>query len=492
MILSEILNSVDIISSVGNAGQKVIKGITNDSRNVKEGYIFVAVKGFLSDGHKFIPEAIANNAAALVFEDESNLTSDETSITNCVRIFVKDSRIALSQLSNIYYGEPSKKLKIIGITGTKGKTTTSYFIRNILRQSGLKVGLIGTIEILTEDSKIKSTLTTPESHQINAFLAHMLSEDCTHCVMEVSSHSLSLSRVYSIDFDCAVFTNITADHFDFHETFGSYREAKKILFDNLKENATAVCNSDDENWKYITADTHANVFDYGTSASAQFSISNISYDLDGTRFTLDIDGVSENFKTNLIGSFNAYNASAAIVTAYKLGLPIQQIKEGITTTPQVPGRFEVLTQKDKKVIIDYSHTAGSLEEALKAIKHLIKDDRKIHTVFGCGGNRDRQKRPIMGRIASELSDEVYVTSDNPRREDPYQIIEEILPGIENKIPKIIEDREEAIKTAICGSENNAVVLIAGKGHEDYQEINGVRNHFSDKEIALKYLEQCRN
>lgn len=488
MILHEILNSVDVISTVGNAEQKVIKGITNDSRFVKEGYIFVAVKGFLTDGHKFIPEAIANNAAALVFEDDSYLTADSASISNCVKILVKDSRIALSQLSNIYHGEPSKKLIVIGITGTNGKTTTSYFIRNVLRQSGSKVGLIGTIEILIGDSKIKSTLTTPESHQIDDLLTHMLREDCTHCVMEVSSHSLSLSRVFSIAFDCAVFTNITADHFDFHETFDSYLNAKKILFDDLKENAIAVCNSDDDNWKNVTADTQANVFDYGTNASAQFNIGNISYDLEGTRFTLDIDGVSENFKTDLIGSFNAYNASAAIVTTYKLGIPIQQIKEGIATTPQVPGRFEVLTRNDKKVIIDYSHTADSLEEALKAIKHLIKDDRRVHTVFGCGGDRDRQKRPIMGRIAGELSDEVYVTSDNPRRENPYQIIEEILPGIENKIPKIIEDREEAIKTAICDSENNAVVLIAGKGHEDYQEINGVRNHFSDKEMALKYLE----
>ncbi len=492
MLLSELLNSVDVISVAGNAEQKVINGITNDSRIVDEGFIFVAVKGYMTDGHKFIQEAIAKNAAAIVLDDDTYLNADSSAISSSVRIVVKDSRIALSMLSDAFYGSPSRKITMIGITGTKGKTTTSYFIRNILRHSGYKVGLIGTIEILSEETKVKSVLTTPESHQINEILAHMASEDCTHCVMEVSSHSLYLSRVHSVDFDCAVFTNITADHFDFHKTFEGYLEAKKILFDELKESAIAVCNSDDENWRSITADTAADVFDYGTNDEAQFNIGSVSYDLEGTSFSMNIDGTTENFTTSLIGPFNAYNAGAAIVTAYKLGVPVSRIKEGISSTPQVPGRFEVLTDNDKKVIIDYSHTAGSLEEALKSIRHLIKDDRRVHTVFGCGGNRDRQKRPIMGRIACELSDEVYVTSDNPRRENPYKIIEEILPGIENKIPKIIEDREEAIKEAICGSENNAVVLIAGKGHEDYQEINGVRNHFSDKEMALKYLEQCRN
>jgi UDP-N-acetylmuramoyl-L-alanyl-D-glutamate--2,6-diaminopimelate ligase len=315
----------------------------------------------------------------------------------------------------------------------------------------------------------------------------MIEAGCSHSIMEVSSHSLVLNRVFGLDFSAAIFSNITSDHLDFHQTFDEYLNAKKILFDELSSTSFALINSDDASSGKIIKDCKAKVVTYGIADNSDYQIKNINYDLNGTDFTITNKNVDYKIHTTLIGTFNAYNAASAFTTAHSLGIDANKIVEGIKSSPQVPGRFEVLGNKSKKVIVDYSHTADSLEKALQAVREIVKDKNQVVTVFGCGGDRDKTKRPVMGKVASDLSDKVFVTSDNPRTENPYEIIKDIIKGLSKDNYEIEENREEAIKNAIQRSADNAVILIAGKGHENYQEINGVRNHFSDQEIALKYL-----
>jgi UDP-N-acetylmuramoyl-L-alanyl-D-glutamate--2,6-diaminopimelate ligase len=492
MRISKILNNLNVIQVVGDAKEKEINNLTIDSRDVTDHSLFVAIKGYNVDGHNFIQEALAKGAEAIVLENSEKLHDKYFLNSNCVKILVKDSRAALAEIANTFWDEPSKKITLIGITGSKGKTTTTYFIKNVLEAAGFKTGLIGTIQNLIDNRVLKAKLTTPESHQINELLNLMVKEEVTHCVMEVSSHSLQLHRVDKLDFDIGIFTNITSDHLDFHNTFENYLSAKKILFDNLKTKSYALINSDDENSNRIVENTSAKVISYGCSESSDFKISEINYSLKGTNFKIIQNKLDYNFSIDHIGRFNAYNAAAAFTTGALLKIDEQTLINGINSTPQIPGRFEVLQKEKKTVIVDYSHTADSLQKALDAIQTIVKGNNPIHTVFGCGGDRDTTKRPIMAEIASTMSDKVYITSDNPRTEDPYKIIEEILPGIKGLSFVVNENREEAIKSAIIDSEENAVILIAGKGHETYQEINGVRHHFSDKEIAEKYLELCQN
>jgi UDP-N-acetylmuramoyl-L-alanyl-D-glutamate--2,6-diaminopimelate ligase len=318
-------------------------------------------------------------------------------------------------------------------------------------------------------------------------MSQMVKADCTDCVMEVSSHALELSRVADLDFNVGVFTNITSDHLDFHSTFENYLSAKKIFFDQLSKESRVVFNKDDQNYETLLKDCKASAVSYSLGNSADLEIQNVNYTLDGTSFNIIYKENSYEVKTKLIGQFNAYNATAAIGAALSSGITIEKSIDGIYNTPQVPGRFEVLSSGNKKVIIDYSHTADSLEQALKAIRHIVNNDREVYTVFGCGGDRDKTKRPIMGKIAERLSDFTFVTSDNPRTENPMSIINEIKTGMSLQNHKVVEDREEAIKSAIEQSPDHAVIQIAGKGHENYQEINGIRDYFSDKETAQKYL-----
>ena len=487
MELTELLNSVKVINVTGEVQRQDVANIVYDSRKVEKNSIFVAIKGFNTDGHKFILQALSKGAIAIVLED-NNAIPDEIFIHDkAAKILVHDSRAALAEISNYFYKEPTKKLKLIGITGTNGKTTTTYYIKNILENSGVKTGLIGTISNFIGDKEIKSSLTTPESNDLNAFFYEMLSQGCKYAIMEVSSHSLVLNRVKNLTFSAAVFTNITSDHLDFHKDFDSYLKAKKILFDNLGVSAFGVINLDDSNSTRLTEDSKASYHSYGKASNADFFISKINYDLNGTNFLLTYKNESYSVSTSLVGGFNAYNATAAIAATVLLGIDFNTAVEGIKSTKQVPGRFEVVGKGNKKVIVDYSHTADSLEKALQAVHQIVKNKFPIYTVFGCGGNRDKSKRPIMGKIASELSDKIIITSDNPRNEDPFEIINDIKTGITEENFEVIENREEAIKKAIQSSEDNSVILVAGKGHEDYQEIKGERHHFSDKEIALKYL-----
>jgi UDP-N-acetylmuramoyl-L-alanyl-D-glutamate--2,6-diaminopimelate ligase len=487
MELTQLVSKINAIQIVGEVQRKDVTGIFYDSRKVIKDSIFVAVKGYKFDGHNFILDAINKGAFAVILENNKSVPDEIFIHDGLAKILVKDSRIALAQISNIYFDQPSKKLKLIGITGTNGKTTTSYFIKNILETYGHKTGLIGTISNYIGDKEIKTQLTTPESVELNELLFEMYNQKCDYAVMEVSSHSLILNRVYDLYFTSAVFTNITSDHLDFHGTFENYLAAKKILFDNLSASAFGVYNSDDENCLTLISNSKAHPHSYGITPGADFILSNIQYDLSGTSFSIEYKGSLYHASTSLIGGFNAYNACAAFAATVLLGVNEEVCVEGIKTTKQVPGRFEVVGTGRKKGIIDYSHTADSLEKALVVLNRIVDGKNPIYTVFGCGGDRDKSKRPIMGKIASDLSTHVIVTSDNPRFEEPMEIINEVEKGISKSNYEVIENREEAIKKAIERSEDNAVILIAGKGHENYQEIKGVRNHFSDKEIAEKYL-----
>lgn len=487
MELTQLVNSVKTIHLIGEVQRQDVSGIFYDSRRVIKNSVFVAIKGFNTDGHKFILDAINKGALAVILEDNSAVPDDIFIHGKVAKILVRNSRVALAEISHSFYKEPSNKIKLIGITGTKGKTTTTFFIKSIFETAGNKVGLVGTISNYIGEREIKSSMTTPESNDLNELLLEMHNEGCDYAVMEVSSHSLVLNRVYGLNFAAGVFTNITSDHLDFHLNLENYLNAKKILFDSLGQSSFGLYNSDDKNSPTLIGNCKAKCFSYGTLPDADFIIKDVIYDLSGTKFTIEYLGKKYEANTSLIGVFNAYNACAAFAVAVLLGVEPGTALEGIKNTKQVPGRFEVIGNAEKKVIVDYSHTADSLEKALLALKKISNDKLPIYTVFGCGGNRDKTKRPVMGKIATDMSKRAIVTSDNPRFENPLDIIEDIKKGIQKDNYDVIENREEAIRNAIENSEDNAIILIAGKGHETYQEIKGVRNHFSDKEVAEKYL-----
>ncbi len=486
MELTELINNLNVIQVAGDVQRKEISKLVYDSRLVSANSIFVAIKGYKTDGHNFIIDAINNGAEAIVLENDGIVPDEFFIHRNVTKILVKDSRIALAELSKGFYKNPSSKIQLIGITGTNGKTTTSWLIKYILDYSGLKAGLLGTIANYIGDFKLESNLTTPESSDLNYLLNQMVNNDCKFAAMEVSSHSLYLNRTYGLDFKFAVFTNLTIDHLDFHKTFENYLNAKKILFDRLGENAIAVINIDDENANQIIKDCKAHIITFGQNHSADYVISDINFDLNGTNFLLKYKDQTFQIQLPLIGEFNAYNASAAFIVSHRIGLSFEQILGGLKNSRQVPGRFEVIGSENKKVIVDYSHTPDSLEKAILSLRKLSKQN-KIITVFGCGGDRDKTKRPLMGKIATELSDKVFITSDNPRTEDAMSIINDIVKGISKQNYSIIENREEAIKTAIQSADDFSAILIAGKGHENYQDINGIKHPFSDSEVARKYL-----
>ena len=426
MELTQLLNSLHVIQVTGEVQRKDVADIVYDSRKVQKNSVFVAIKGYKTDGHKFLQDAINKGAVAVVVEDDDSIPDELITHSKIAKLVVNNSRIALAELSKGFYKDPTSKLKLVGITGTNGKTTSTFILKNILESAGYKTGLVGTIANYVGDVKVDSKLTTPESNDLNKFFYDMIEAGCSHAIMEVSSHSLVLNRVYGLDFSVAIFSNITSDHLDFHQTFDEYLNAKKILFDGLGSNSFAIINSDDSNSNKMIKDCKAKIVTYGIADNSDYQIKNINYDLNGTDFTITNKNVDYKIHTTLIGTFNAYNAASAFATAHSLGIEANKIVESIKSSPQVPGRFEVLGNRNKKVIVDYSHTADSLEKALQAIREIVKDKNQVVAVFGCGGDRDKTKRPIMGKIASELSDKVFVTSDNPRTENPYDIIKDIV------------------------------------------------------------------
>ncbi|MFA6824709.1 MAG: UDP-N-acetylmuramoyl-L-alanyl-D-glutamate--2,6-diaminopimelate ligase [Bacteroidales bacterium] len=464
-----------------------VKGICFDSREVEEGFLFIAQKGTNVDGHKFINTAISKGAKYIVCEfipeDVKELAQKNNEI---LFIVVKNSSNALGYIASEYYDNPSKKLKIVGITGTNGKTTTVTLLHNLFMLLGYKVGLVSTIVNKINNREIKATHTTPNAIELNKLFNQMVVEGCEFVFMEVSSHAIVQNRIAGVDFTGGIFSNITHDHLDFHKTFASYIKAKKAFFDNLSPKAFALTNVDDQNGMVMLQNTKAKKYTYSLKTIADFHAIVLENDFEAQ--LLNIEGVE--LWTKLIGQFNAYNVLVIYSTAILLGLKKDEILKVISQLEPAQGRFDsVSTSKGTKAIIDYAHTPDALINVIKTINQIRKSNGRLITVVGCGGDRDKTKRPIMAKIAAENSDTLILTSDNPRTEEPEEILKDMKSGLDiitEKKSFTIVNRHDAIKLACQLANKEDVILVAGKGHETYQEVNGVRHHFDDKEEVLKY------
>lgn len=466
----------------GNASGSIGK-IAFDSRQVEAGDVFVAIRGTQADGHDFIPMALERGAAVVVCEKlPTPLPTD-----GCF-VQVKNSAEALGRIAAAYYGFPSRKLALVGITGTNGKTTTVTLLYQLFTRLGHKVGLISTVGNLIGQKELPATHTTPDAVTLNALLRQMVEEGCTHAFMEVSSHALAQYRTAGINFAGAIFSNITHDHLDYHGTFEAYIKAKKMFFDGLSQQAFALVNKDDRRSSVMVQNTAARVFTYALHAPADFKGKVLANGVQGLQ--LEVDGTA--VWCRLIGHFNAYNLLAAYGTAVLLGQKPEEILPLLSNLEGAPGRFDRLTAANgTTVIVDYAHTPDALKNVLQTIQMLRGQEGKaIVTVVGCGGNRDAAKRPVMAAIACRLSDRVILTSDNPRFESPEAILADMQKGIPPHAQgqvEVIPDRRHAIATAISQAQAGDIILIAGKGHETYQEIQGIKYPFDDKKIAAEYL-----
>lgn len=459
-----------------------VEGITADSREVKQGFLFVAVKGTQVDGHNFIDKAIANGAAVIVCQKLPDQIANEVGY-----ITVKNSAQALGVMASNYFGNPSDQLSLTGVTGTNGKTTTATLLYQLFEKLGYHVGLLSTVENRIADRVLPATHTTPDPMQLNHLLREMVDSGCSHVFMEVSSHALDQDRVAGLKFKGAIFTNITHDHLDYHKTFENYIQAKKKFFDELNAEAFALVNADDKRGMVMLQNTRATKYTFGLKKAVDFKAKIITNSIEGLE--LEIGGKSVWFK--MIGDFNAYNLIGVYGAALLLGEDSEEVLTNLSTLSGASGRFERVGGSAKIIaIVDYAHTPDALQNVLETIGQFRTGSEQIITVVGCGGNRDRQKRPLMASIACKLSDKVVLTSDNPRDEDPMEIIREmqsgILPG-DVKKTLVMPDREEAIKTACIMAKEKDIVLIAGKGHESYQEIKGVKYPFDDREVANRML-----
>lgn len=486
MELTALINAVTAVQVIGYVERKDVTGITADSRAVQKGSIFCAVRGFATDGHRYIQDAIRQGAIAVVLEDAAAVPDQIFTHAGVTKIVVQNSRAALAALAHSFYKYPTKRLRVTGITGTNGKTSTATLLAHIFNTAGVKSGLLGTIVNVIGNEVQEASLTTPDSPELCALFSKMLAASCASAVMEVSSHALALERVAGIDFNAAVFTNITSDHLDFHGSFESYFEAKHQLFTMLHSGVPVIYNADDPYSAAMVAGTPGRPVSYGKAADADYCISGINFNLNGTSFTVSKGGAAYPVFTPLIGEFNAFNATAAFAAAVEQGVMPELALAAIATAPHVPGRFQVVGTGAKKAVVDYAHTTDSLTKTLRSLRAIV-GNAAIVTVFGCGGDRDATKRPLMGAAAEALSDAVYVTNDNPRNEDPLAIINGIVAGMRLGKHYIMPDRAEAIAAAIAACPNGGVVLIAGKGHESYQLLHGVKHHFSDVEVAAACL-----
>ncbi|NOZ63424.1 MAG: UDP-N-acetylmuramoyl-L-alanyl-D-glutamate--2,6-diaminopimelate ligase [Caldiserica bacterium] len=482
MKLKELLNSVKVKKLAGNPAVD-IKGISDDSRRIKPGYLFVALKGEKQDGHDFIPEAASRGAVALIVEKEIKYPFP-------LWIQVEDSHKSLSFLAHRFYGEPSEKLKIIGITGTNGKTTISHIISHLLNLRGEKAGKIGTIYYAWGDRILPASLTTPTPLTLFEILSAMKAEGVRSVVMEVSSHSLVTGRVEAMLFDTVIFTNLTRDHLDFHSSMEEYFAAKLKLLHLLKKsnkkNRTVIFNLDDPYFSRISPEEGITFKSFGKKKGANIQVLKFSSQWEGIHFTILEEGHGEEeLFIPLAGEFNLYNALSAITWARTEGMEWKEIRQGLKSVKSVPGRFEVIAKGGTKVVVDYAHTPDALENILKSVRKLTAG--KVITVFGCGGDRDKGKRAMMGKISSSLSDMVIITSDNPRGEDPIQIIKDIQKGIEKRKYLTIPDREEAIYKAVSMAQAGDTVVVAGKGHENHQIWKDVIIPFSDQDTVKQAL-----
>ena len=462
-----------------------------DSRKIARGDCFIALRGTGTDGHRFIEQAVTMGARVVVLERDDFLPDYFFLHAGVAKVVVPDSRKALAVMAANYYGHPSKKLTMVGVTGTNGKTTTTHLIKAILEAAGQQVGLIGTIEYRIGDKVIPASHTTPESLELNELLAHMVDSGCQSVSMEVSSHALHQSRVFGLDYYAAVFTNLTQDHLDYHGSMGEYFKAKKLLFDTLPGDAAAVTNCDDAWGMQMVSSSRARTISYGVAEDADVQATDIRLSMDGTSFRIRSGGQHMVVSSPLVGRFNMYNVLAAYATGTALGYSHERISAGIASVASVRGRFErIASPRGWMAIVDYAHTPDALEKCLRTIHDVLPKERRgrIITVFGAGGDRDKTKRPFMGNVAGSLSDLTIVTSDNPRTEDPHQIIKDVVEGIPRTATVLQEpDRQAAILAALRQARAGDVILIAGKGHEDYQVIGKEKIHFSDREIVEEFI-----
>ncbi len=481
MILSDILNGVDVLDILGNK-EIEISEIVFDSRKVIENSLYIAIKGTLADGHQYISSAIEKGAKGIVCE-----VLPEQKEEGIIYIKVENSSKVLGLLASNFYGNPSEKLTLVGITGTNGKTSVSTLLFDIFKKMGYSSVLISTVEYRIGDEVFPSTHTTPDIITLNKILSKAVEQGCQYAFMEVSSHGIHQGRIDGLNFRIAGFTNITHDHLDYHKTFLEYLNTKKRFFDELPQTAVAITNIDDKNGLVMLQNTKAKKKTYAVKTLADYHGKLLELDFNG--MLLDFNG--KEFWTTLTGKFNVYNLLLVFAIARELGFEENEILTTISQLKRVNGRFEVLKSQGGIIfVVDYAHTPDALENILDSINEIRTKNERLITVFGCGGDRDREKRPEMGKVATRKSTLAIITSDNPRTEDPAQIIKEIEAGVESQnFSKYITipDRKEAIKMAIKFAEPKDIVLVAGKGHETYQEINGVRHHFDDKETILELV-----
>lgn len=480
--LKDIVKTVAVKQIAGNENI-TISEICFDSRKVTAGSLFVATRGTQTDGHKFIPMAIEKGAAAVVCEDVP-----ENAPAGVTFVQVADASLALGYLASAYYDYPSSKMKLVGVTGTNGKTTTATLLYKMFRQLGFRAGLLSTVKYFVNEREIEATHTTPDALQINKLMAEMVAEGCEYCFMEVSSHSVVQHRIAGLQFSGGIFSNLTHDHLDFHKTFDEYLKAKQLFFTGLPQDAFALTNIDDRNGKIMVQNTKASVKTYSLRSMADFRCKILESHFDGTQLWMDGTEVW----TNFIGEFNAYNLLAVYASAILLQQKKDDVLKILSTLTSVSGRFEYLRSNTGiTAIVDYAHTPDALENVLRAINQLRGGNGQLITVVGCGGDRDRTKRPIMAKVAVDQSNRVILTSDNPRSEEPEAIIAEMMTGVEAMARKNvlnITDRREAIRTACMLAQKGDIILVAGKGHEDYQEIKGVKHHFDDKEVIREQFQ----
>ncbi|MBQ8714165.1 MAG: UDP-N-acetylmuramoyl-L-alanyl-D-glutamate--2,6-diaminopimelate ligase [Prevotella sp.] len=483
MRLSELLRYVKPLCIIGD-DQIDITGVNIDSRKIEKGHLFVAIKGTQTDGHKFIPKAVELGATAVLCED-----LPEEKAAGITYIQVPSTENAVGPIATVFFGEPSQKLKLIGVTGTNGKTTVATLLYNMFRKFGHKCGLLSTVCNYIEDEAIPADHTTPDPIELNRLLSKMVDAGCEYAFMECSSHAIVQQRIGGLKFTGGLFTNLTRDHLDYHKTFENYRDAKKAFFDNLSKDAFAITNADDKNGSVMVQNCKARIKTYSTRTMADFRARIIECHFEG--MYLEIDG--KEVGVQFIGKFNVSNLLAVYGAAVMLGKKPEDILLILSTLKSVAGRLEPIRSKDGvTAIVDYAHTPDALENVLNAI-HEVLDGKggQVITVCGAGGNRDKGKRPLMAQEAVKQSDRVIITSDNPRFEEPQDIINDMLAGLTNQQMKktiSITDRKEAIRTACMMAQKGDVILIAGKGHEDYQEIKGVKHHFDDREVVREIFE----
>ena len=477
MKLNELLKNVEILNILGDT-EVEITGVNIDSRKIREGHLFIAIPGTQTDGHKFIPKAIELGAAAILCENiPDNQEPDVTYIA------VKSTEDSVGKVATQFFGDPSNKLKLVGVTGTNGKTTIATLLYNMFRKFGHKCGLLSTVCNYIEGEAIPADHTTPDPIELNHLLAQMVEAGCEYAFMECSSHAIAQKRIGGLRFAGGIFTNLTRDHLDYHGTFENYRDAKKAFFDGLDKDAFAITNADDKNGAVMVQNCKAQIKTYSTRTMADFKAKIIECHFEG--MYLDING--KEVGVQFIGKFNVSNLLAVYGAAVMLGKKPEDILIVLSTLKSVNGRLEPIhSPEGYTAVVDYAHTPDALENVLSAIHEVLDGKGKVITVCGAGGNRDKGKRPLMAQEAVKQSDKVIITSDNPRFEEPQDIINDMLAGLDNKqMKKVISivDRREAIRTACMMAEKGDVILIAGKGHEDYQEIKGVKHHFDDKEVV---------